>query len=171
MANQYIYYSLLPKQLGAPTTAILDGDEYYNQVSRQAYIYDISTTSFNLRSVRQLSTVTGINAKSVATTALYTVPSLGTNQNCIVTMAIVRCTAATAITSGPTIGIGVTAGSADIYAQTALSTLTSNTKAYNYAAPGVLVLVAPGSTINLGVSVAATGTSMTVACDLWGYFG
>lgn len=112
-----------------------------------------------------LSTTASINAKVVANVTLYT-PS---GKTAYVTGAIVRCTAATVITNGPTFGIGTNAGASNIYAQTNLAGLTSTSVAYNFAAPGIMTIAASGTPILGGVTVVATGSSQTISLDLWGY--
>lgn len=117
---------------------------------------------------RVLSTTTGINAKSTGTTTLYTVP---TGKTAIITQATVRCTAASAITVGPTLGIGVAAGESDIYASTALTGLINTTTAnmFGFTTVGMSVTAAAAAAIKVGIDVASTGTSQTIAIDLIGY--
>lgn len=116
--------------------------------------------------VRVLSTVTGINAKTTGATTLYTVP---TSRTAVITGAIVRCTAASSITVAPTLGIGVAAGEDDIFASTALTGLTANTKEWHFSLTGLASKNAAASVISLGIDTAATGTSQTLAVDLLGY--
>lgn len=116
--------------------------------------------------VKILSTVVGVDAKAVATTALYTVP---TGKTCVVTAAIIRCTAATAVTIGPQLGIGIAAGEDDIFASTTLTSLTSASKCFGFSSVGTSVIGASTNVIKLGVDVATTGTSQTLAVDLMGY--
>lgn len=121
----------------------------------------VSSISSNI-----LSTTTGIDAKSATTTTLYTVPS---GKTAIIKGAVVRCTAASSITVGPTLGIGVAAGESDIFASTALTTLTTTTVIYDFPTGGVLVNAAAGAAIKVGIDAGATGTSQTIAIDLIGY--
>lgn len=113
-----------------------------------------------------LSTTTGIDAKSATTTNLFTVPI---GRTAIVTGAVIRCTAASAITVAATAGIGVAAGEDDIFAPVVLTGLTSSTSAFNFVNQLLLVQVAAAGVIKLGIDVAATGTSQVFAVDLIGY--
>lgn len=113
-----------------------------------------------------LSTTTGIDAKSVATTNLYTVPS---GKTAIITKAIIVPTAASSITQGPSVGIGIASGEDDIFASTQLTGLTATTKAHAFDAIGTYAVGAATNIIKLGVDVAAAGTSMTISVYLFGY--
>ena len=113
-----------------------------------------------------LSVITGIDAKTVGTTNLYTVPS---GKTAIITRAIVVPTAATSITQGPVAGIGVAAGEDDVFASTQLTGLTGTTKIYAYSAIGTYTAAAATNIIKLGIDTAASGTSMTLTVYLFGY--
>ncbi len=123
-------------------------------------------TANSLPVIINLSATTGIDAKTTGTTSLYTVPA---GKTLIVTGATVRCTAASAITIGPTLGIGVAAGEDDIFASTTLTTLTTTAKVFGFTATGMSVKVDAGGIVKLGLDTAATGTSQTLAIDLIGY--
>jgi len=114
----------------------------------------------------RLVTITGIDAKTTGTTTLYTVP---TGKTAVITKAVVRCTAATAITVAPTLGIGVAAGEADIFASVVLTGLTTTATVWTFGASGLAVPVAAAGVIKVGIDTAATGTSQTIAIDLFGY--
>jgi len=109
-----------------------------------------------------LSTTSGINAKVVANTTLYS-----SNLTTVVLFGIVRCTAATAITVAPQVSIGIGGGFNNIYPNTALTGLNATTLAYVFDSLGVIA-ASPG-TITFAVNVGATATTMTVAVDLFGY--
>lgn len=113
-----------------------------------------------------LSTTTGIDGKTIATTNLYTVP---TGKTLIVTEAIVRVTTATAITVPPTLGIGIAAGESDIYAPVSLTGLNATTKIYRFSASGTYASGSAGQVIKAGIKVGATATTMTISIDLIGY--
>lgn len=126
----------------------------------------IALTVASLPIVRLLASTTGINAKTVANTLAYT---NSTGKNVILTKAIIRCTAASAITVGPTMGIGTASGTSDIFAATALTVLTTTSNIFGFDLVGASVLVPNGGTIYINVTVASTGTSQTIAADLSGY--
>lgn len=131
----------------------------------------ITASSASGITITPLATVTGINAKTVANTPLYTVP---VGKTAIITQGMVRCTAATAITVGPTLSIGRNASTYnDIYASTAITALTSagpgGGSTFGFGSIGIFAQAAAGEPINLAITNAATGTSQTIACDLMGY--
>lgn len=113
-----------------------------------------------------LSTTTGIDAKATGTTTLYTVP---VGKTAIITGAIIRCTAASSISVGPTLGIGVAVGEDDIFTSTAITALTATTKDFGFQTVGMSVPAAAGALIKVGLDSASTGTSQTIAVDLIGF--
>jgi hypothetical protein len=115
---------------------------------------------------RILAQVTGIDAKSVAVTNLLTVPG---GRKCVVTGAIVECTAATAITAPPSLGIGVAASEQDIFGSIALTGLTAAAKSWVFAASGLSIVNQAADIIKVGIDTAATGTAMTISVTLLGY--
>lgn len=117
-------------------------------------------------SVRILSTTTGIDAKLVAATNLYMVPS---GKTAIITGMIVRATAATAITIGPTLGIGVAVGEDDIFISTPLIAITDPGKIYTGVPIGISAPVAAGNIIKVGIDTGATGTAETIEIFLLGF--
>lgn len=137
---------------------------YYN--GTQYEIFASYNQAPTVVSLPVLATVTGINAKTVANTALFTVP---TGKTCTVTGYIVRCTAATAITNGPTAGIGNVAGTNNIGSSQNEATLTSVLSTFQWPINGVSLATAAGGIIYYNLGTAATGTSQTIQVDLIGY--
>lgn len=128
------------------------------------YITQVTTNGYQ---TLPLATITGINTKTVTATSLYTVPA---GKTAILTNAIVRCTAASAITVGPTASIGVVASSyADIYASAVMTTLTTTSSAFGYSSVGIFGQAAASTVITFNLTNAATGTSQTVSVDIMGY--
>lgn len=123
----------------------------------------VATTAYVDRNLSTLAIVSTINAKNTGTTALYTVP---TGKTAIITSTYIRCTAATAITVGPSVDIGVTAG--DIYPNTALTTLNAANKQFGFFSTGIAQSPTAGQTVNLNINTAATGTSMTIEVIMLG---
>lgn len=113
-----------------------------------------------------LSTITGINAKSVANTALYTVP---TGKTAIITGYSVRCSAASAITIGASAGIGNVAGTNNISASQTMTTLTTTTSTFQWQVTGASIITAAAGQIFFNLGTGATGTSQTLVVDLIGY--
>lgn len=117
-------------------------------------------------SPHKLSSITGINAKTVATTNLYTVPI---GKIAIITEAIVYVTSASAITIPPTLGIGIAAGEDDIYSSVQLVGLNATNKMYRFSSTGTYVIGQATEVIKLGIDIGATATTMIVTVDLIGY--
>jgi hypothetical protein len=113
-----------------------------------------------------LATVTGIDAKVVAETALYTVPA---GETVVVIGVTLRCTAAVAISAHPKAGVGIAAGADDIFAEQNCLGLKATDDEFQFPHAGVRKVGTAGSVIKLGIDRAAVGTSMTLAADLMGY--
>lgn len=113
-----------------------------------------------------LSTTTSINAKTTGTTNLYTVPS---GKTAIITRVVIVPTAASSITQGPSLGVGIAAGEDDIFASVQLTGVTSTSKVYAFDAIGTYAAAAATNVIKLGIDTAAAGTSMTISVYLFGY--
>lgn len=118
-------------------------------------------------SITKLATITGINSKSTGATALYTVP---TGKTAIITEAFVRCTAASAITVGASASIGQNSTAFDDFVGiTILTALLATTDAFPLRATAKFVQAAAAAVVNIKITTAATGTSQTLAVDLYGY--
>lgn len=115
--------------------------------------------------VQLLSTTTGINAKTAASTTIYTVPA---GKTLVVTRVVVRVTAATAITVGASASVTAST-SGTIYASNAMTTLTATPQLFKFPDDGISVTAGAGETIAFVVGTGATGTSQTVSVDLIGY--
>lgn len=109
--------------------------------------------------------VTGIDAKTTGTTNIYTVP---TGKTFVVTKIVVRVTAATSITVGATYGFGIAANEDDIVASAVVALTANNTYAVLLPKTGA-VIGQSTNVIKIGIDGAATGTSQTLAVDLFGY--
>lgn len=114
--------------------------------------------------IQVLASVTGINAKTVANTALYVSP-----KTAVIVSAIIRCTAASGITGAPTLGVGNIAGTNNIFASTTLSTLTTTSSVFGFQLLGASLSTPPSGTIYLNIGTGSSGTSQTIAVDLIGY--
>lgn len=113
-----------------------------------------------------LASIPGIDAKVPTTTDLFTVPS---GQTAIVIGAIIRCTAAAAITVPATLGIGLALGEDDIVPSQQMVNLLTSGKAFVIPVAGVIAQATATQIIKLGIDIAAVGTSQTFAVDLVGY--
>lgn len=113
-----------------------------------------------------LSITAGINAKTVANTNLYTVP---TGKTAVITGYVVRCFAATTITVGATAGVGNASGTNNIAPSQAMTALTSPANLFIWPIVGMSVTVTAGNSVFFNLATAATGTSQTLVVDLIGY--
>jgi hypothetical protein len=113
-----------------------------------------------------LSTPVNIDAKSVGGTTIYTVPS---GKTAYITGCNVRCTTATAITTGPSCGVGTSVGTDDIFASVGIALLTTISKLFSFSSFGMGIAAAAGTAIIFNVDVAAIGTLQTITPDLIGY--
>lgn len=127
---------------------------------------DAGTANEYKKAIVRLSVTTGIDGKVATTTNLYTVPS---GRTAIITHAVIRVSAASAITVPPSLGIGVAAGEDDIYTSTSLVGLDTTGEVYVFASEGLQVAVAAASVIKLGIDTGATATTATLEVDLFGY--
>lgn len=123
-----------------------------------------------------LATVTGINAKTVAATTLYTVP---TGKSLIVDKVVVRITAFTAggKTVQGTTSIGANSPSFNNWASANTWTITAvnkvlqitNTSYAQITDPVEAPVYAAGSVFTLNITTGSNATTETWAVDLFGY--
>lgn len=115
----------------------------------------------------KVASITGINAKTIANTVLYTVP---TGKTFVATSATVRSTASSGTVSvGPIGGVGNVAGTNNIFASQSTG-ITATNASYGYVFSGTSLVTVAGATIyyNLGTGATGTGTE-TISIDLMGY--
>jgi hypothetical protein len=112
-----------------------------------------------------LSTTTGIDLTSVATTSLFT-PS---GHSAVVTGIIVRITAVNTFVTAGSISIGQNGSVNDIIPITALTGLNTTALFFPLTPAVVAALTISGNTISLKVTTGATATTLTGAVDLLGY--
>lgn len=140
-----------------------DGDIWYDGVKLNA---SEGGATVSLPIIEPPS-LTGISGTATSQNLAFTIPS---GRTFIMTGFVARCTAATAITVGPSISVGSTSGGTDIYPSTAITALTATTKAFNQPIIGMTLALAAASTIYFNITNAATGTAQTLAFDIRGYF-
>lgn len=116
-----------------------------------------------------LGTVTGINLLNTGATTLYTVPS---GKTAYVTEVLIRITAVTTFISGATVSVGKSASYNEWLAATAMGALsaTNQFRLLSHSAAGLLYQsFAAGEIVALNVTIGATSTALTAACDVYGY--
>ena len=121
-------------------------------------------------SILKIATITGINAKTVATTSLYTVP---TGKSLIVTLFVVRVTAFTA--GGKTVqAIYNVGGNATDY-NNILNSVSPTIGAVNEYYPIILLdgtnlaVQAATTVLTLNITTGSNATTETWAVDVFGY--
>ena len=120
--------------------------------------------------IHKISRVLNIDATSIGTTTLFTMPH--TSGPLVITSAVIIVSTGTGITVPPTLGIGrdgVTDD--DIFASTLLTGLEAGKMIYIFTVTsGAVRHAIADDVIKLGIDTGATATSMTIAVDLFGYF-
>lgn len=121
---------------------------------------------FSLNAQGILATVTGINGLIAASTNLYTVP---TGKSAVILDAVVRLTAATAITGTCRAGIGTNGAQSNIFMDVMMTGFNTTGEFYRFVGQGNYRLAAVGEIIAFGIDTAFGGTTATLAVDLIGY--
>ncbi len=110
--------------------------------------------------------LTGVDLKTTGTTIVFTTDS---GRRFHPLFVVFEVTAATAITIGATVSLGITSAAfADIVAAVVVSTAAN--KMLPNALSALLDSIPPGTDVKVNVSVAATGTSGTMRVDVIGYY-
>lgn len=116
-----------------------------------------------------LTTVSGINLKTVAATNLYTIPS-GTTA--VITEIVLRITTSSGFAVGCTISVGKTASFNEWLVATAMTGLSAvgNFRMLSQSAAGLVYgTFAAAEVIALNVTVGATATTLTGTAEVFGY--
>lgn len=112
-----------------------------------------------------ISTTTAINAKTVANTLLYTVP---TGKTFTLLGVVLRTTATTGGATGPSVNV-FTSTAGDLYATQAIGATSAVGQCFIFPNTGVVPSVPAAGTVNLGITVGGTSTTETVQADVIGY--
>ena len=130
-----------------------------------------SFSSNSLQGINKLATVTGINAKTVATTTLYTVL---TGNSLIISSIVIRTTAFTS--GGKTVHVVASFGgnSTDFndYSITTTYTITANNRIIfepTYSGSALYPLYAAATNFSINITTGSNATTETWSCDLFGY--
>jgi hypothetical protein len=116
----------------------------------------LSDSAGNPKFNQVLSTVTGIDATTVAEHNLYTVQP-GTNV--MVTEVLVVVTAASAVTTPATVGVGIAGGADDIVSSQELVALTTANTYYSLDVNALATTGTGTDIIKFGIDTAAAGTA------------
>jgi hypothetical protein len=112
-----------------------------------------------------LSTTTGINLKTAASTLLYTVPATKT---LVDTYAVVHITAASAITTGAVAGYGSNGTQDNLFFPQELSNALAAGDTFTMLPFGKGVVVPAAGAVDFGVDTVAVGTSQVATVYLFG---
>lgn len=136
-------------------------------------VSSVATSLLNLgilgTPIVKLGTVTGIDLKSTGATTLYTVPS---GKTAYITEILIRITAVSAFISGATLGVGKTPSYNEWLAATAMGALssTSQFRLLSHSAAGLIYQSFEATeVVAVNVTVGAVSTTLTAACDVFGY--
>lgn len=113
-----------------------------------------------------LSAVTGIDAKATANTIVY---ANNSGKTAHIAQALVYPTASSAITIGPSLGFGTSAGTNDVFSTANILALLSTNKVFGFSTFGMSVLIPNGGSLYLNLTTPATGTSQIISADILGY--
>ncbi len=119
--------------------------------------------------ITKLATVTGIDAKAVAITSLYTVPA---GFSLVVDHVVVRCTAFTVGTKGvqTVASFGGNSATWDDYLNTQTYTVAAvSTKIKDTVLDSATPIYAAASILKISVETGSDATTETWAVDVWGY--
>lgn len=156
--------------LALSTTYVSQGELMYTTDTKTLYVGDASNNKLPVAVqsavINLLSSTTGVNAKTVANTALYTVPS---GKTAVITGYVVKVSAASSITGGPTAGIGNTAGTNNIGASQAMNALLTTTDTFQWSIIGSSKTTVAAGIVYFNLGTVSTGTSQTITIDLFGY--
>lgn len=114
-----------------------------------------------------LDSVSSIDATADSTTNLYTVPA---GQTVVITKVVLRVTAIDTLSVNPIGGVGIAAGEDDIFSPLEITGLTAVGDCWVFDAQAKAVDASASEIIKLGLDTLATATTLTLACDIFGYF-
>lgn len=112
------------------------------------------------------ASVAAIDGLAVGSTLLFTAP---VGRAFVPLYVVVRCVDADAVTAAPTAGVGVVAGSDNVFATHILSGLTAGGTLYAFTLGGAGAVVPPGGSLYLWVGTGGSGTTLTLEADVVGY--
>jgi hypothetical protein len=119
--------------------------------------------------ITKLATVTGIDAKTVAETTLYTVPA---GKSLIISRVVIRCTAFTVGSKSvqAVASVGGNSATYDDYLNSVTYTIAAvNTAVTDNVLDSAVPVYAAGSVIKLAIETGSDATTETWAVDLFGY--
>ena len=116
--------------------------------------------------LHQTSAVPGIDMFAVSAPTIYTVPAGFT---AVITGVILQCTAAVAVGTPATAGIGIAAGESDLFTPVSLTGFLAAGDVWSFFLTGKARTAPAGSLVKLGIDVAAIGTSQIVTARVLGF--
>lgn len=133
--------------------------------------YILSTDDGEIQNgITKLTTVTGISLTATGATNLYTVPS---GKTLVLTEIVVRITAVDTFTTGATLSVGKSASYNEWLVATAMGNTFNSTTQFrllSHSAAGLIYQsFVAGEIIAINVTIGAVATTLTAACDVYGY--
>lgn len=117
--------------------------------------------------VKQLAMGVAVDAFSATPQAVYTAPP---TKQVVVTAVVLRCDAASGVTTPATAKVEVNPAAGDIFPAEILTGVTSVDDKWTFVAEAKGLVVPAGAQVDVTVTSAATGTSQTFLADVLGYF-
>jgi len=120
--------------------------------------------------IKKLATIKGIDAMQTGLTTLYTVPL---NKQLVITSIVVRCTEATDVTGEASVSIGANNPDYnDWLGAYYLADLKDIAQNLIYHPNNLIIksIYQADDVLKINITEGATGTSQTLAVDLFGYF-
>lgn len=118
------------------------------------------------KEIKVLDSGTVVNAFSPGATAIYTAPA---SNKIVLTRVAVRCTAATAVATPATVKIEINPAAGDVFAAESMVGVLDVDDVWIFSAEARSIVVPAGATVDLTVTIAATGTSQSLEAEVIGY--
>ena len=116
---------------------------------------------------KRLASAEPVDAKSATAQSVYTAPAA---TDVFITRVVLRCTAANTISVGATAKVEINPAAGDLFAEEVLVNVLVVDDTWTFTSEARGLVVPAGSTVDVTITNAATGTSQTLSADVWGYY-
>lgn len=116
--------------------------------------------------IKQLNSSTAVNAFSATAQAVFTAP---TGKQVMITKVVLRCDAASGVSTEATAKVEINPAAGDLFAAEILTAVLTVDDTWTFIAEARGLVVPAGSTVDVTITNAATGTSQTFIADVFGY--
>jgi hypothetical protein len=117
--------------------------------------------------IRRLADAVSIDAFSATPQTLFVAP---TSHDVVITSVVLRCTAAVGVATPAAAKVELNPAAGDLIAEESLIGVLVVDDLWRFTAESRGLVVPAGSTVDLTITAAATGTSQTLSADVFGYF-